>query len=165
MRNLNRAKQNILSIGEDIANWAPQSAHKFNLHFYYPNAVDDQRLRFSVVCNDKYGGANRRTMGIINSDIFYFNETTSYDVTLRFDKDGFYVNGVLIDRTCFESVEPSKTPEVPNQTQVNNGEVWTYPNYFMPNFQNMISLQFGSMEGTTRTWCTYEYIKYHHKLN
>lgn len=165
MRNLVHAKQNILSVGEDIANWAPSSSGKFNLHFYYPNAVGDGRLRFSVVCYDKYKGANRRTMGIINSSIFEFDEDSSYEITLKFDKDGFYVNGHLITRDDFESVEPSKTPEVPKQSDVDNGEVWTYPDYFMPHFQNMVNLMFGSMEGATRTWCTYEYIKYHRELN
>ena len=104
-------------------------------------------------------------MGIIDSSIWEFDEDTSYEVTLRFDKDGFYVNGYLITRSDFEPVEASKTPEWPNETDVNNGEVWTYPDYFMPNFQSTIDLSFGSVEGTTRTWCTYEYIKYHHELN
>ena len=103
-------------------------------------------------------------MGIINANIFEFDEETNYEVTLKFDKDGFYVNGHLINRNDFGPVEASKTPEVPNQNDVNRGEVWTYPDYFMPNFQNMVDLSFGSMEGDTRTWCTYEYIKYHHNL-
>lgn len=104
-------------------------------------------------------------MGIINSDIWEFDEDTSYEVTLKFDKDGFYVNGVKIDRTCFGPVEAGKTPEVPNQTDVNNGEIWTYPDYSMPHFQGVVDLSFGSMEGSTRTWATYEYIKYHHNLD
>ena len=165
MRNLNRAKQNILSIGEDIESWAPKGKNQYNLHFYYPNDVGDTRLRFSVVCNSKYGNSNRRTMGIINTDVWEFNEDTNYEVTLKFDKNGFYVNGHLITRSDFGPVEAGKTPELPNQTDVNNGEVWTYPDYFMPHFQGVLNLSFGSMEGSTRTWATYEYIKYYHKLN
>lgn len=104
-------------------------------------------------------------MGIINSDIWEFDEDTSYEVILKFDKDGFYVNGVKIDRTCFGPVEAGKTPELPNQTDVNNGEIWTYPDYSMSHFQGVVDLSFGSMEGSTRTWATYEYIKYHHNLD
>lgn len=104
-------------------------------------------------------------MGIVNSDIFYFDETDSYLITIRFDKDGFYVNGVKIDRTCFESVEDSKTPETPKAENI-PPEQWTYPDYLMAHFENNtnVSVSFGSQEGTTRTWVTYEYIKYHHNL-
>ena len=104
-------------------------------------------------------------MGIVSSDVFYFDETDNYMITLKFDKDGFYVNGVKIDRTHFESVEDSKTPEMPKQENI-PPEVWTYPDYFMDHFEDNtnLSLQLGSREGTTRTWVTYEYIKYHHNL-
>lgn len=103
-------------------------------------------------------------MGIINTSIFDFDEDTNYLVTLKFDKGGFYVNNHLITRNDFVPVELSKTPEVPNQNDVNNGQIWTYPDYFMTNFQNMVDLSFGSLEGTMRSWAYYEYILYHHNL-
>ena len=163
MRGLNHAKQNILSIGEDIQIWNPSSDGQYNLHFYYPNAVGDGRLRFSAVSSNKYNNVNRRTMGVIDSDVFLFDEDTSPIVVIKFDRNGFYVNGVLIDRSNFSTLnEPSKTPEVPNNPTP--PEVWTYPDYFMRHFTSTLNLQFGSEEGTMRTWAYYEYIKYRKKL-
>lgn len=163
MRNLNRAKQNILSIGEDIANWNPSTANKYNLHFYYPNAVGDGRIRFSAVSSNIYKGVNRRTMGVVDSDVFLFDEITNPIVVIKFDINGFYINGVLIDRSNFSIInESSKTPEWPNNPTP--PEVWTYPDYFMQHFTSTIDIQFGSQEGTTRTWAYYEYIKYHKNL-
>lgn len=102
-------------------------------------------------------------MGIINSDIFEFNNITNYFVIIKFDKYGFYINGHLITRDDFISVEASKTPEIPKPSNI-PPEIWTYPDFFMQHFQNTVNLSFGSMEGTTRSYAYYEYIMYHHNL-
>ena len=122
------------------------------------------RVRFSALSSNKVNGTNRRSMGIVNSDIFYYDEDTNYILTLKFDKYGFYVNDHLITRDDFESVEASKTPEWPKNPSGVGTDVWTYPDYFMLHFQNKVSVSFGSMEGTTRSYAYYEYIKYHHIL-
>jgi len=104
-------------------------------------------------------------MGTIKTDVFDFNEETNYLVTIKFDKFGFYINDYLITRADFIAVEDGKTPEIPNNPSGIGNDVWTYPNYFMPHFQNTANLSFGSMEGSTRSYAYYEYIKYHHNLN
>lgn len=165
LRRLVRAKQNIISIGEDIANWSPSgSSEKFNLHIYFPNDVNDKRVRFSAVSNNKVSGNNRRTMGIVKSDVFAYDADTNYILTIKFDKYGFYVNGQLITRSEFEPVEAGKTPEWPKTPSGTYPDVWTYPDYFMPHFQGTLNLEFGSMEGTTRSYADYIYIMYHHNL-
>ena len=102
-------------------------------------------------------------MGIIKTDVFEFDNDTNYIVTLKFDKYGFYVNDVLITRNEFVSVEAGKTPEIPKPENI-PPQVWTYPDYFMQHFQNTVSVSFGSMEGSVRSYAYYEYIKYHHNL-
>lgn len=165
LRRLVRAKQNIISIGEDIANWSPSGGiEKFNLHIYFPNDVNDKRVRFSAVSNNKVGGNNRRTMGIVKSDVFAYDADTNYILAIKFDKYGFYVNGQLITRSEFEPVEAGKTPEWPKTPSGTYPDVWTYPDYFMPHFQGTLNLEFGSMEGTTRSYADYIYIMYHHNL-
>ena len=165
LRRMVRAKQNIFSVGEDIANWSPSgSAEKFNLHIYFPNDVNDKRVRFSAVSNNKVSGNNRRTMGIVKSDVFAYDADTNYILTIKFDKYGFYVNGQLITRSEFEPVEAGKTPEWPKTPSGTYPDVWTYPDYFIPHFQGVLNLQFGSMEGTTRSYADYIYIMYHHNL-
>ena len=164
---LNKARQNIFSMGEDIANWSPSgSVEKFNFHVYFPNDVGDKRLRFSIVSNNKVNNNTRRTMGIVKPDIFTFDPDTSYIVTVRFDKDGFYVNGHLITRDDFDPVEASKTPEWPKNPSGVYPDVWTYPDYFMPHFNvGPLNIQFGSMEGSSRSYADYIYIMYHHIIN
>jgi hypothetical protein len=165
LRRMVRAKQNILSIGEDIANWSPSgSAEKFNLHIYFPNDVNDKRVRFSAVSNNRVGSNNRRTMGIVKTSVFDYDPDTNYILTIRFDKYGFYVNGQLITRDEFDPVEASKTPEWPRNPSGTYPDVYTYPYYFMPHFQGVLNLQFGSMEGSTRSYADYIYIMYHHNL-
>lgn len=110
-----------------------------------------------------YKGTNRRSMGIVNSDIFLFDEITNPYVIIRFDRYGFYINGTKIDRSCFVNVEASKKPESPNNPVP--PEMWTYPDYFMEHFQNPVDLSFGSEEGTSRSYAFYEYIKYHKVLD
>ena len=165
---LNRAKQNIISFGEDIGKWAPNAKNgneRYNLHIYFPNDNNDKRLRFSAVTSGKVNNYNRRTMGIIKPSVFTFDPDTNHFVTIRFDKYGFYVNGHLITRDDFVSVEASKTPELPNNPSGVYPDVWTYPDYFMPYFQNStVTLQVGSEEGSTRSYATYNYIMYHHVL-
>lgn len=104
-------------------------------------------------------------MGTIKSDVFYFDENTNYTLTIKFDKTGFYVNGHKITRDDFEQVE-DKVSEVPYSEDINpsSGVVWTFPDAFMPHFQGVLDLSFGSMEGSTRSFAYYEYIMYHHKL-
>ena len=142
----------------------------FNFHFYYPNDGKDKRVRFSVVSNNKVkiNGStnNRRTMGVVKSDIFLFNEETNYLLTLKFDKNGFYVNGHLITRDDFENIEASKTPEWPYEPSGEGTDVWTYPDYSMPYFQGEMNntIYFGSMEGSVRSYAYYEYIMYYHKF-
>lgn len=105
-------------------------------------------------------------MGIVNSDIFYFDNETNYMITIKFDKDGFYVNGHLITRDDFENVEPSRTPEWPSSPSGVDDDVWTYPDYAMRYFQGLmpIPIYFGSMEGSVRSFAYYEYIMYYHKF-
>lgn len=161
-----RAKQNIFSMGEDIANWSPSgSVEKFNFHVYFPNDVNDKRVRFSIVSNNKVSGNTRRTMGIVKPEVFTYDADTNYVVTVRFDKYGFYVNGHLITRDDFDPVEASKTPEWPKNPSGIYPDVWTYPDYFMPHFNvGPLNIQFGSMEGTTRSYADYLYIMYHHNI-
>lgn len=102
-------------------------------------------------------------MVVVNSEVFLFDEVTNPIVVIKFDKEGVYVNGVLIDRSNSTTInEPNKTPEVPNNPTY--PEMWTYPDYFMLHFTSNIDLQFGSQEGGTRTWAYYDYIKYHKNL-
>lgn len=102
-------------------------------------------------------------MGVVDSEVFLFDEITNPIVVIKFDKNGFYINGVLIDRTNSSTInEPNKMPEVPNNPVP--PEMWTYPDYYMQHFISTIDLQFGSQEGTTRTWAYYDYIKYHKNL-
>lgn len=165
LRRMVRAKQNIISIGEDISNWGPSgSTEKMNLHIYFPNDVNDKRVRFSAVSNNKVGNNNRRTMGIIKTSVFNYDPYTNYILTIKFDKYGFYVNGQLITRNEFDPVEASKTPEMPKNPSGTYPDVYTYPYYFMPHFQGVLNLEFGSMEGSTRSYADYIYIMYHHNL-
>ena len=144
---LNRIKQNIFSVGEDLKTWNTGNDRTYNFHAYFPNANGDRRLRFSAVIGEKVNGLTRRTMGIVNFDI---QDETS--VIIRFDKYGFYVNGVLVTAGDFEIVD-----DRPGDT---------YPDYFMQHFNNgPLNIQFGSMEGSTRSYAIYDYIMYHHNLN
>ena len=133
------------------------------MHFYFPNASGDYRLRFSAVASELVYGVNRRTMGIVSTDVFDFDNETNYMLIIKFDKDGFYVNDHLITRDDFVSVEDSKNPEVPQPQNV-PPRTWTYPDFFMNHFQNVVSVSFGSREGSVRSYAYYEYIMYHHNL-
>ena len=103
-------------------------------------------------------------MGIVKSSVFNYDANTNYILTIRFDKYGFYVNGHLITRDDFEPVEAGKTPEWPKNPGGVYPDVYTYPYYFMPHFQGILNLEFGSMEGSTRSYADYIYIMYHHNL-
>ena len=106
-------------------------------------------------------------MGIITSDVFDFDNDNNHIIILKFDSSGLWINGTLIMREQFERVEASKGPETPDlgiENDDDNSLNWTYPTQFMNHFQNIVNLQFGSLEGSTRSYAYYEYIKYHHKL-
>ena len=94
-------------------------------------------------------------MGILNNT---FDDETS--VIIRFDKNGFYINGNLLDENDFGIAEGSDR-EWPVQPTTYEK---TFPDYFQNHFQGVVNLQFGSRQGNTQSWATYEYIKYHHKL-
>ena len=145
---LNRTKQNILSIGDDITKWSTGNDGKYNVHFYYPNSTaHDHKIRFSCVVGQVVNGASRRTMGIV--DI-----ADESNVTIRFDKDGIWIDGVLLNQN---------KPEY-NFTIYDEKPVETYK-YVMQHFQGKLPhLELGSKEGNTRTWTYYEYIKVCHNL-
>ena len=94
-------------------------------------------------------------MGILNQP---FDDESS--VIIKFDKYGFHVNGELLDESHFGIAEGSDR-EWPVQPTTYEK---TFPDYFMNHFQSLINLQFGSMQGSTQSWASYEYIKYHHVL-
>ena len=74
------------------------------------------------------------------------------NVTIRFDKNGFWVDGVLIQDG--------------NYTIEDESPANTYTGYFMDHFKTGThsNLQIGSTQGTTRSWAYYNYIKYHKEL-
>ena len=142
LSSLNRKKQNIFSIGENIDVWSKTADGYYNLHFYYPNATaHDHKLRFSAVIGEIVGGDTRRTKGII--DI-----ADESNLTIRVDKMGFWIDGTLITSS--------------NYTIDDERPANTYYGYFMDHFRTgSHNLQIGSTEGTTRTWAYYNYIMYH----
>ena len=148
MSALNKIKQNILSIGDNITTWSTGPDGLYNIHFYYPNAAaHDHKLRFSCVVGEMVNGLTRRTMGVI--DI-----ADESNLIIRFDKDGFWIDGVLIPQNASEYTF----------TVVDERPVETYK-YMMQHFQSQLPhLELGSKQGTTRTWAYYEYIKIHHVL-
>ena len=145
LSSLNRKKQNILSIGTNVDVWSTGNDGEYNLHFYYPNAsAHDNRLRFSAVIGEKVNNITRRTMGLIN-----ISDESS--VIIRFDKDGFWVDGNLIQDGDF-TIEDERPAN-------------TYTGYFMDHFKTGNHyLQIGSTQGGTRTWAYYDYIMYHKEL-
>ena len=156
----NKTKQNIFSVGEDIKTWNVNNDGTYNLHFYFPNSKTDRRMRFSVTIGEKINekGKNytRRCMGVLKEPF-----ADEENVIIKFDKYGFWINGELLDESHFDLVTDSDMPEWPKEPTTYEK---TYPDYFLQHFQGNIDLQFGSLQGSTRSWATYEYIKYHRNL-
>lgn len=72
------------------------------------------------------------------------------NLIIRFDKDGFWINGTLIDYSnC--SIEDERPTN-------------SYVDYFMPHFQGNLNLQIGSRQGNSRSYAQYDYIMYHKNL-
>jgi len=143
---LNRIKQNIISIGENIKIWNTNNDGTYNLHIYFPNAEGDRRVRFSAVIGEKVNNNTRRTMGTVKQAIP--DET---NLLIRFDKYGFWVNGDLVEDGDFDIVD-----ERPANT---------YTGRFMEHFNSgPVNIQIGSMEGNTRSYAVYKYVMYRHYL-
>lgn len=138
------AKENIFSVGDNINVWSTTNDGYYNLHFYFPHSLTDKRLRFSVVIGEKVSGATRRTMGILPIP----DET---NLIIRFDKDGFWINGTLINVGDYQ-VEDDRPSE-------------TY-GYFMEHFRSgSFNFGFGSRQGNNRSFAYYYYVKYHKVLD
>ena len=171
----NIAKQNVLSIGQNISVWSTNDDGKYNVHFYYPNSTsNDHLLRFSVTVGEKISGSStaKRTMGIIKIP----NEL----ITIRLDK-----NGISIDGHYIQNYKPNTSyHNSPSGLEAALNELVNDPNadyYYVCNddrplnvYQYCIdnklstdapvSLKTGSLEGKARSWAYYEYIMYHIEL-
>lgn len=109
-----------------------------------------------------------RTMGIIKIP----HDT----IIIRIDSEGIKIDGHLIERYVnnnqaqlvadpdgdykFISIDDNPANPVFPDT-------YTYE-YIIDEFfrkNNVMDLQFGSMEGKTRSWAWYEYVKFHHIIN
>lgn len=157
------AKQNVISIGEDISVWSTKDDGKYNLHFYYPHAENnDHLLRFSAVVGQKVDGVTRRTKGIIKIP----NEV----ITIRVCK-----YGVLIDGVPIEKFSSNKLTDLKNSGEEGNYKYVTEDDRPVNTYQWFVEtylsiegvledLEVGSMEGSARSWAYYEYIMYHIKL-
>lgn len=160
---VNKAKQNVISMGEDIKVWSTGGDGKHNIHFYYPNSEsNDHLLRFSAVIGEKINNATRRTKGIIKIP----NEI----LTIRVDK-----NGISIDNHYISRFSPNNLNTLKNSGEEGNYKFVTEDDrpsntyeYFVSNYlildQVLLNWGVGSMEGSTRSWASYEYVKYHFDL-
>ena len=161
---LNKAKQNVLSIGENIDVWSTENDNKYNLHFYYPNAnANDRLLRFSAVIGEKVNGLTRRTMGII--------KIPDELITIKVDKFGISIDGHYIERYSPNNLNSLKTSGSEGDYKFiteDDRPTNTYE-YFISNYLStegaLTDLEVGSTQGKVRSWAQYEYIKYHINLN
>jgi len=177
---LNRAKQNIFSLGSNISVWSTGNDNHYNLHFYYPNSeAHDHLLRFSAVIGNKVNDLTRRTKGIIKLPVKSEDDEI---ITIKIDREGIQIDGHYIENyqpgvsydgkntTAFRNAisalaedENADYKYIPEDDRPLDTYQYLISNYF-ENVNNIENLQFGSMEGSTRTWAYYEYIKYHKNL-
>ena len=122
-------------------------------------------LRFSAVIGEKPPGytVTRRTKGVI--------KIPDELIVLRIDNQGASINGHYISKYTgtnkvnnlindpdadYMFITEDDTPSNTYQYLIDN---------FLSNITDIENLQVGSMEGSNRSWATYEYIMYHHVLN
>ena len=160
---LNQAKHNIFSVGNEIDRWSTSEDHDYNIHLYYPHKdPGDHLLRFSAVIGEKVNNTTMRTMGIIKipGDI----------ITIRISSQGIVIDGVSIEHFENNNLNSLKASgEAGNYKYVTEDDrpADTY-HYLLTNYlmaDELHNLQVGSMEGKTRSWAHYYYIKYHINLN
>lgn len=156
----NKAKQNIISIGQGIDTWSTSNDGKFNLHFYYPNSSkNDHLLRFSAVIGEKVNGITRRTMGVIKIP----NEL----ITLRVDKNGISIDGHYISlyntnnlTALKNSGDDGNYKYITEDDKPENTYQYFIDNYLSIN-QILQNLEVGSLQGNVRSWAYYDYIMCH----
>lgn len=168
LSSLNKLKQNVFSVGEDISVWSTGNDGKYNVHFYYPNANDPYKhfLRFSTVIGEKPQGYNvtRRTKGVIRlpEDV--------YVIKIRFDGIGISINGNYIEKFGGNNkiADLLAAGDAGNYKFITEDDTPanTYSYFVTKCLESDIfkDLEFGSEEGSTRSWAYYEYIKYHKNL-
>lgn len=140
-------------------------------------------LRFSAVIGNKVDDLTRRTKGIIKIPV---KDEDDEIITIKVDREGIQIDGHYISnyypdndvsfngntstnafRNAFAEFvedEDADYKYLPEDDRPLATYQYLISNYF-ENVDDIENLQFGSMEGSTRTWAYYEYIKYHHNLN
>lgn len=160
---LKKAKQNILSVGENIDVWSTSNDGLYNIHFYYPNSqVNDHLLRFSTVIGVKEGNLTKRTMGVI--------KLPTEIITIRISKYGISINNNLIERYTSNNLSDLKNSGVEGDYKFiteddrppNTYE--TFVSDYLSADRVLEDLQIGSTQGNVRSWAYYYYLKYFIKL-
>ena len=77
--------QNILSIGNDIKNWAAPTDDKFNLHMYYNKENEEPKIYVAIVLEKGW-----------QYQFTYTLPKNTKTIKIAFDNRGLYVNGELI---------------------------------------------------------------------
>ena len=116
------------------------------MHFYYPDDVEHNMMRYSFTIGKNAPGYNY-TMRVMGKA--YIADPSS--VKLRLDKHGFWIDGVLLDENNY--INGDKYTNQPSRFE------WyhTWMDYFLS--KPITGLVVGSVEGDNRSWANYIEIK------
>lgn len=142
-------KENIFSIGTEIAEWSPRAVNGVNLHVYYPNT--DGTVIFAVTLN----GGGFKQWKVSPSDLNITDDT----IKLAFNQRGLYINGVEVMSP--DGVNPILNP-------FSNSTAYSASQFIEETFRRFSSgehdIYVGSREGSNRSTITYDSLKVYEDL-
>lgn len=139
----NGSKDNILSVGHEIAEWTPVGANTADIHFYYPN--DDGTLILAICLQTN--GLKQWTipMSLINA--------TGGLLKIAINVNGIYINGVeIISEQAVNS----------GITRFSSTSGWNDTTFMQKTIERLISegtLEIGSKQGDNQSYATYNKLR------